>query len=231
MSAWSVLARMRRRRPGRPGPRPRSNSRSPARDWTVVVALGGGLAEDLDLAGVETEAAVDRLRSAVPGRADWEGTSASWQLSTITGAMALASMSVERLGGEDDRGVLLAQGLEPLAQLASERRVVEGQPALVDQDQGRPAVELPLDAVKEIGSTAPAAPDAEQAFGLERLNRGGARCLMLGVEQPTPRSLQGKGREGVLQVQGRQQGRQARQAAFGRPAPRPGSPGPTRCGP
>ena len=59
----------------------------------------------------------------------------------MAGAIVLLVDVGQRLRGEDDGGVLLAQGLQPFAELAAERRVVEGKPALVDDEQGGPAVE------------------------------------------------------------------------------------------
>jgi hypothetical protein len=41
----------------------------------------------------------------------------------------------ERLRGEDDAGVLLAQRLQPFAELAGEALVVEREPALVDDER------------------------------------------------------------------------------------------------
>ena len=54
----------------------------------------------------------------------------------------------ERLGDKDDARVLLAQGLEPFAQLRPEGRIVEGQPALIDDQQGGAAVEPAFDTME-----------------------------------------------------------------------------------
>ena len=82
----------------------------------VIVALRRGAGEDLDLAIVESEAPIDRgdlrldralVRQEEPRRAALDD-----------GGRDGAAVDVgERLGGEDDGGVLLAQRLQPLAQL------------------------------------------------------------------------------------------------------------------
>ena len=92
------------------------------------------------------------------------------QLSMIAGAIARAVDVGERLGCEDDRGVLLAQGLQPFPDLAGEAAVVEREPALVDDEKGRPAVEPVLDPVKEIGKDGRRRAGTNQALGLEGLN-------------------------------------------------------------
>ena len=83
----------------------------------------------------------------------------------------------ERLGGEDDARVLLPQRLQPFAELAGEAAIVEGEPALVDDEQGGPAVEAVLDAVEEIGEDRRRGARADQPLGLEGLHLGLAEPL------------------------------------------------------
>ena len=106
------------------------------------------------------------------------------QLSMMAGAIARAVDVGERLGGEDDGGVLLAQRLQPFAELAGEALVIEREPAFIDDQQRRAAVEPALDAVEEIGEHGGRRAGADQALGLERLHDGFAETLGLGVEQP-----------------------------------------------
>ena len=101
----------------------------------------------------------------------------------IAGAMPDTVDVGQRLRGEDDGGVLLPQRLQPLAKLAGEALVVEGQPAFVDDQQRRPAVEPAFDAMEEIGEHGGRGAGADQPLGLERLHRGVAKPLGLGVEQ------------------------------------------------
>ena len=116
----------------------------------VVVALRGRAAEDLDLAIVQSEPAVDRrdlrferalIRQKQPRRAAFDDRRRDGAAVDIR----------QRLGGEDDARVLLPQRLQPLAQLAGKAFVVECEPALVDDEQRGPAVEPVLDAVEQVG--------------------------------------------------------------------------------
>ena len=100
----------------------------------VVVALGRRSAQDLDLPVVETEAPVDRgdlrLERALVGQEQPR------RAALDDGRRDGAAVDVgERLGGEDDGGVLLAQRLQPFAQLAGKAVIVERKPAFVDDEQ------------------------------------------------------------------------------------------------
>ena len=90
----------------------------------------------------------------------------------------------QRLRGEDDGGVLLAQRLEPFAQLRGEAAIVEREPAFVDDEQRRPTIEAAFDAMEEIGEYGGRGAGADQTFGLESLDGRLAETLGLGVEQP-----------------------------------------------
>ena len=68
--------------------------------------------------------------------------------------------------------------------MRGEAGVVEREPALVDDEQRRPAVEPGLDAMEQIGEHGGRGAGADQPFGLEGLNVGLAETLGLGVEQP-----------------------------------------------
>ena len=95
----------------------------------VIVALGRRPRDDLDLAVVEAEAAIDRgdlrldralVRQEDPRRA---------ALDDRRRDRAVVDVG-ERLGGEDDGGVLLAQRLQPFAQLARRSRDRRGRASL-----------------------------------------------------------------------------------------------------
>jgi hypothetical protein len=62
--------------------------------------------------------------------------------------------------GKDDRGVLLAQRLQPFAHLAGKAMVIERKPALIDDQQGWATVEPALDAMEEIGENGRRGPAA-----------------------------------------------------------------------
>ena len=141
--------------------------------------------EDLDLPVVETEAPVDRgdlrLERALVRQQD-AGRAALDDRRRDDAAVDVG----ERLGGEDDAGILLPERLQPFAKLAGEARIVEGEPALVDDEQGRPTVEAILDAVEQIGEHRRRGAGADQALGLEGLDVGLAEALGFGIEQPAP---------------------------------------------
>ena len=102
----------------------------------------------------------------------------------MAGAMPDTVDVGQRLRGEDDGGVLLPQRLQPFAQLAGKALVVQRKPAFIDDQQRRPAVEAVFDAMEEIGEHGGRSAGADQPLGLERLHRGVAKPLGLGVEQP-----------------------------------------------
>lgn len=70
--------------------------------------------------------------------------------------------------------------------MGCEPGIVEREPAFVDDEEGRTPVEPAFDPVEEIGEHGGRGRRADQAFGLESLNRGVADPLGLGVEQPAP---------------------------------------------
>ena len=88
--------------------------------------------------------------------------------------------------------------------------IVEGEPAFVDDEQGRAAVEPVLDAVEEIGEHGGRGAGADQPFGLEGLDVGLAEPLGLGVEQPAAGAADAIGLQRLLQRVGLQQHRRGR---------------------
>ena len=180
----------------------------------VVVALGRGTAEDFDLAIIQAEAAIDggdlRFEGALIGEEEARRTALD------DGRRDRRAVDVgQRLGGEDHRSVLLAQGLEPFAQLAGEALVVEGQPPFVDDQQGRATVEAVLDAVEEVGEDGRRGAGPNEPFGLESLDFGFAQTLGFGVQQPPPRATHGVGRQCLLEGIGLQQDAEAGDGPLG----------------
>jgi hypothetical protein len=57
-------------------------------------------------------------------------------------------------------------------QLPGEALVIEGKPALVDDQQGRPAIEPAFNAMEEIGQHRRRGRGADQALGFKGLNFG-----------------------------------------------------------
>src|SRR3546814_9895399 len=94
--------------------------------------------------------------------------------------------SSDLLRREDDARILLAQRFQPFAQLRGEGGAVEDKPALVDDDQGRRAIEPLPDAVKEIGEHGGGRGGADEPLGLERLHTRVAEAFDLRVEEASP---------------------------------------------
>ena len=178
----------------------------------VVVALGRGARDDLDLPVVQAEPPIDRgdlrLDRALVGKED------ACRAALDDRWRDRAAIDVgERLGGEDDGGVLLAQRLQPFAQLRGEAAVVEREPALVDDEERRAAVEPAFDAMEEIGEYGAGGAGADQALGLERLHGRLAEPLALGVEQPAIGAADAVRPQRLLELRGLQQ--------HGKPGQRP----------
>ena len=116
---------------------------------TVIVPLGRRPGQYLDLSVIQTEAAVDRrdlrldralVRQEQPRRTALDNGRCDPTVVDVA----------KRLGGEDDTGVLLAQGFQPFTELAREGVVIKGQPAFVDDEKRRRTIETIADAVKEV---------------------------------------------------------------------------------
>ncbi len=120
----------------------------------------------------------------------------------------------EGLGGEHNACVLLAQRLEPLAQLRPEGRIVKGEPALIDDQQRGAAVEPVLNAVEQVGEYGGSGVGTDQAFCLERLDAGLAEMLGLGIKEPPPRTADAIGPQRLLKLAGLKEDRKAGQGAL-----------------
>ena len=174
------------RRKARARPRTEAELEQPvaAARLAVVVALRRRPGDDLDLAVVEAETAIDRgdlrldralVRQEEPGRAALDDRRRD-----------RAAVDVgERLRGEDDADAFFLRSVFSHSRSwPAKPLVVEREPALVDDEQRRPAVQPVLDAVEEIGEHGGRRARADQTFGLEGLDRRIAEVLVLGVEQP-----------------------------------------------
>ena len=71
-------------------------------------------------------------------------------------------------------------------QLCAKARIVEHEPALVDDQQSRPSVEQTLDTMKQVRKHGRGGTRSDQPFGLECLDIRCAKALGFGIEQPTP---------------------------------------------
>ena len=122
------------------------------------------------------------------------------QLSMIAGAIAEPSMSDKRLRGEDDGSVLLAQRLQPFAQLAGKALVVKREPTFIDDQQRRPAVEAVLRCderdrrVRRVRPPVPISPSVSKTWTEASPSRSS-----LGVEQTAIRTAEAIGLQRALE--------------------------------
>src|SRR5262245_5905526 len=97
----------------------------------IIVPLGRGTCDYLDLAIVQAKASIDchdlRFDGAIVGK-QYPRRTALNDGGCNRGAINIG----KRLRGEHDRDVLLAKGLEPLPQLAREVAMIKREPSLVD---------------------------------------------------------------------------------------------------
>ena len=141
----------------------------------------------------------------------------------IAGAMLLSDDVGERLGGEHNRDILLAQHLQPFADARGEQGIVEEHPGFVEDEQGRAAVEPLLEPVEQIGEhRKDRRCVAHQRFGLEAMDVGEGEPVLGGVEQPPERALERVGQERGLERVRLEQQRQAGEGPLARAARRRG---------
>ena len=129
------------------------------------------------------------------------------------------------------RGILLAQRLQPFAQLPGKAFVVERKPAFVDDQQRRPAVEPALDAMEEIGQHRGRGRGSDQPLGLKGLDFGLSEPLGLGIEQAAVGTAEAIGLQRALQRLRLQQAPTGRSACARRLAPTQAKTVPTRGDP
>ena len=120
----------------------------------------------------------------------------------------------KRLGGENHGSVLLAQCFQPLPQLAGKIGIVKREPALINDDKGRPPIKAVLNAVKQIGKHRRRDRRAHQAVGLEGLYGGFAKGLVLRIKDPTVWSPETVRLKSTLECVCLKKNRETRQCPF-----------------
>ena len=105
----------------------------------------------------------------------------------------------QALRGEDHRGVLLAQFLEPQPDPLGEERVEQERPGFVEDQEGRAAVEPRLDAVEEVEQDRNdhLLAQIHEVRQLEHLEVRGSQCVVVRVEQRAQRAAQQVRLEGL----------------------------------
>ena len=121
----------------------------PASGLAVVIAFRESPRDDLNLTVVQPKAAIGIgdlwLEGAFVGQEDAGGAALN------DGRRNRRCIDVgQRLGRKYDRGVLLAQRLQPLSELAAETCFIQREPALVDNEQCGSPVDPIADPVEEI---------------------------------------------------------------------------------
>nr|GEU28173.1 hypothetical protein [Tanacetum cinerariifolium] len=150
----------------------------------VVLPLGNGRGDDLDLPGVEVHLAVQGgcllgTRIAV-GKVDLGGGRFDDHVED-----AAARGVRQALGGQQDYAIFLGEGLEPLADLVAERRVAQHDPRFVDHDHRRLAVQAAFDAAEQVQQHRQRKlfTEVHQLLDLEGGEGGQVQAIFLGVEQ------------------------------------------------
>ncbi len=151
----------------------------------VIVALGSRPRDNLDLPIIQTEMPISR------GDLRFKGTLIGQEHACRTALdnrrRDSARLNIcERLRGKDHRGVLLPECLEPLADLRSERVVIERKPAFIDNQKRGTTGKASFDSVKEIGKNGRCAAATDQTFGFECLDIGTTKMLLFGIKQSAP---------------------------------------------
>ena len=98
--------------------------------------------------------------------------------------------------------------------MAGKVLVIKREPAFIDNEQGRPAVETVSDAMEEIGKHRGCGASANQSFGLESLNRCFAKTLEFRIQQSAVGPAQAIRLQAPLQRVRLEQHRQACQGAL-----------------
>lgn len=165
----------------------------------VVVALGLRGGDDLDLPAVEAKALVDhanlrlgrlRVRQENPTGAALDDRGRDGRVLDVRQA----------LRGEDDADVFLAQRFQPRPDAGGERRLIEEQPRLIENQQRRRTVETLIEAGEQVAQHRLHGGGAvHQFFHLEALHRTGTRAVAVGVQQLAVRAAKHIGRQGLAQ--------------------------------
>ncbi len=188
---------------------------APVRVHDVVLALRGGKGQNLDLPGVETDGLIQRFDVLGLGLGVGQKDLGRAGLEDHVGN-ARARQVGQRLGGEHDCRVGLAQDFEPFPDLGLEGGMAEHDPGFIKDQQRGLAFEALLDAVEQIGQHRPHELVAlvHQVLHLEDLEHVLPQAVGLGVEQMAGHAAQGVGLQGFAQALILQQHKEVGQGAL-----------------
>ncbi len=180
----------------------------------VVVALGLRGRHDLDLARVQPEALVDRADLRLGRLRVGQKNPTGAAFDHRRGNARILDVG-QRLRGEDDADILLAQCLEPLADAGGEHRVIKKQPGFIEDQQRGRAVEAFIEAGEQVAQHGQHRRLAvHEFFHLEALHGTRAKAIRIRVQQLAVGAAQHIGRERLAQCVRLQQHRQARHRAL-----------------
>src|SRR5438445_11775886 len=184
------------------GPQPKANEPSSQGRQYVILPLGKGRCEDLDLSTVETDALVEPadvlalgfgIREEYLGRTGLEDDVVPRRVDHVRHALA----------HEHHRGVLLSEGPQPALHRRTEERMECRDPCLLDDEQRRsPLLQPLLDSVKEIEKDwhEMLLPERHQVGHLEDLEPALTKVLALSIEQMPEWAAQGVVGEGLSEL-------------------------------
>src|SRR5437867_1433597 len=184
------------------GPQPKANEPSSQGRQYVILPLGKGRCEDLDLSTVETDALVEPadvlalgfgIRKEDLGRTGLEDDVVPRRVDHVRHALA----------HEDDCCVLLPKRPQPALHRRPEERMEGRDPGLLDDEQRRSSLLQPLFySVKEVKKDRHEMllPECHQVGHLEDLEPALTKVLALSIEQMPEWSAQGVVGEGLAQL-------------------------------
>src|SRR5665213_4269099 len=122
----------------------------------------------------------------------------------------------ERLRGENEGDVLLAQHFQPFADARGKKRIIQIDPGFIQNEERWPSGEACLQPMKEIGQNRQNDTRlVHQAFGFEALNICQSKPIFGRVQQLSERAFQRVGQKRRFERIRLEQYRQSRQRAFG----------------
>ena len=159
----------------------------------VVVALGCGRGEQIDLALVQAEALIEGLHHRLMGALVGQKNLLRAAVDQRRGNGALLDIR-EALGGKEDADILFPERLQPGLDLRCEKAVVEKEPSLIQNQKRRLAGERFLQPMKDREQgRGDGTRKIGQRFQIETLPIRTAPCRLGGIEQRAIGAFEGEG--------------------------------------
>ena len=153
------------------------------RTLDIIVPLRRCPRDQLDLACIEAEPFIRRALRWLLGPCIGEEDTRRGALDQARRNRACGDVR-QALRREHDRDILLAQRLQPVAQAACKHRMIEEQPGLIEDKQGRPAIESAFQLRKEMCQHRRREPLVlHQRVHFETEDVSVSQTVLIGVEQ------------------------------------------------